>query len=70
MTSRDERYRAQAMRAEQKADRYRSLALDLVAALVVSTGDIGWLEQVQGEDVAEARGRVESLRGRMVNRSR
>jgi len=58
------------MRAEQKADRYRSLALDLVAALVVSTGDIGWLEQVQGEDVAEARGRVESLRGRMVNRSR
>ena len=70
MSDRDARYRQQAMRAEQRADRWCSRALDAYAALAIATSDPAWLDDLDAEDRQEARSRMVVLRSRLVTRSR
>lgn len=70
MSDRDARYRQQAMRAEQRAGEWRSRCLDVLAALVIESGDADWFVMLPVEDRDEARSRMQALRDRMVTRSR
>ena len=70
MADRDSRYRQQALRAEQRADRWRSRALDAYAALALLSGDPGWIEDLDAEDRDDARSRAEAMRSRMGRRTR
>jgi hypothetical protein len=70
-TTRDARYRREAQAQHDRAEQYRVLAINALAALVISSNDGTWLDLLDdGEDVRRCRGRIADLRQRMVGRPR
>jgi hypothetical protein len=67
MPTRDERYRRDFELANRDRIRYRSVAIDAVAALLVRTGeDYGLLT---GDDLADGERRAAELRARVRSRT-
>jgi hypothetical protein len=68
LSPRDARYKDQSHRMVRERDRYRSIAIDAVAALIVGQGDD--LDLLDGVDLLEAQQRAADLRARMSGRTR
>lgn len=65
----DERNRKALARMGLRLDHYRDVAIDAVAALVVSQNDPGFFEMLDAEDREAARSRAQDLASRMRGRT-